>query len=180
MKENNSLLNNLKKDIQKILIFLNNNQNENKENINIKSKEELNNDKKKSNNLLTQNNQLKEDLNNDKEKSFNLFSLKNQGLEIGKYSSLKYESFNNDLNEQKTKSHEIQKNHENLISLLNNNLNENTHPHSNNINDYNDEDIAKSKRKSQKFLGIRNLIFEQDKKIDQELFREYVTIKKII
>ena len=178
MKENNSLLNNLKKDIQKILIFLNNNQNENKENINIKSKEELNNDKKKSNNLLTQNNQLKEDLNNDKEKSFNLFSLKNQGLEIGKYSSLKYESFNNDLNEQKTKSHEIQKNHENLISLLNNNLNENTHPHSNNINDYNDEDIAKSKRKSQKFLGIRNLIFEQDKKIDQELFREYVTIKK--
>jgi hypothetical protein len=46
------------------------------------------------------------------------------------------------------------------------------------IKSYNDEDIAKSKRKSQKFLGIRNLIFEQDKKIDQELFREYVTIKK--
>ena len=47
------------------------------------------------------------------------------------------------------------------------------------INSYNDEDIIKNKRKSQKFLQTRNsLIFEHDKKIDQELFREYVTIKK--
>ena len=46
------------------------------------------------------------------------------------------------------------------------------------IKSYNDEDIIKSKRKSQKFLRTRNLIFEHDKKIDQELFREYITIKK--
>lgn len=71
ISENNSLLNNLKNNIQKILIFLDKKQNENKEKRNIKSKEntpndEIINNENSKNEIQNQINNVDENKDNDK------------------------------------------------------------------------------------------------------------------